>query len=146
MINSIYFELLKQGRDEEPYYEDLDEELDIEDNLIYMPLQRTVLSRGELEIDVDNVEFAQRYIPAKALKEYADSDLYSKYPIAVSFTIKKRKYGEYRNTIDLSEGIIQLDCCDGRYHYSFIDGIEVAAVSMDNKVKLVYGFAKEESR
>lgn len=145
MIKSIYFALLNQGTDGNDDFNDWDDEIEQEGNLIYMPLQRITLKRGKKEIDVADVEFAKVNASSLNLDGYPDAKFLKDYPVAVSFTVKKRQYGEYRNTIASNEGIIRLDCHDGRFNYSFVGGKEIAAISEGNQVKLVYGFAKEES-
>ena len=116
-----------------------------DDNLIYMPLERTFLCVGnDIQIDVENVCFANLnfLIPEDALKEYMDADLFRNYPIAVSFDIPREAYVCYAKEL-VSEDKALIAYSSGACH-AFEDGVQVFDLaSGDGKVKLIMGFARE---
>ena len=173
MLKSIYKELLEFSEQQASYNaiqldgfytydaEDgyIDEDSDVltppnggvneeDDNLIYMPLERTFLCAGDdIQIDVENVCFANLNfpIPESALKEYMDADLFRNYPIAVSFDIPREAYICYAKEL-VSKDKALIAYSNGACH-AFEDGVQVFDLaSGDGNVKLIMGFAREAAK
>ena len=168
MLKSIYKELLEFSEQQASYnaiqldgfytYGDEDDDYDedftppnggvneeVDDNLIYMPLERTFLCVGnDIQIDVENVCFANLNfpIPEDALKEYMDADLFRNYPIAVCFDIPREAYVCYaKELVSEDKALIAYS---GGACLTFEDGVQVFDLaSGDGKVKLIMGFARE---
>lgn len=163
-MKSIYLELLSlpeeqvtfnainmDDYDGNPFFfgdeddDDIDEEDDdaVDENLLYMPLERTFLLLDGEQVDVSDVQFsyANFVMKDKALAEYDDGELYKEYPIAVSFLMDRGDY--MRHLAKLSSKDIALVSYSSGTCHSFEEGIEVMDFSAGDSVRIIMGFAKE---
>lgn len=127
--------------DDDDDIEDEDEAVD--DNLIYMPLERKFLLLDGEQVDVSDVQFsyANFVLKNKTLDEYDDGDIYKKYPIAVSFLMERGDYIRHLAKLS-SKDIALVSYSDGTCH-TFEEGIEVMNFSAGDSVRIIMGFAKE---
>lgn len=130
--------------DEEDCDTDFDDD-EIDDNLIYMPLERTFLLGDDgRQVDVTDFHHAICNIPftERQLEKYADGDVYKDYPIAASFLIDKKLYMQNLDILT-QEGLALVSYTNGTC-FSFIDGVEIFETSAGGDViRVVMGFAKQ---
>lgn len=128
------------GENEADYEDD-----EIDDNLIYMPLERTfLLGEDGRQVDVTDFHHAICNIPftEKQLEKYADGDVYKGYPIAVSFLIDKKLYMQNLDIL-MQEGLALVSYTNGTC-FSFVDGVEIFETSAGgDAIRVVMGFAKQ---
>lgn len=129
-----------------PLYEgDADDEDEIDNNLIYMPLERTFLFTDDgRQVDVEDFHYAICNIPftESQLEKYVDGGIYKGFPIAVSFRINKK---DYTDNLDIltKDGLSLVSYTNGTC-FSFIDGVEVFETSAGgDSIRIVMGFAKQ---
>lgn len=131
------------GDDEDDDIDADDEDEAIDENLIYMPLERTFLLLDGEQVDVSDVQFsyANFVMKDKTLAEYDDGDIYKEYPIAVSFLMERGDYMRHLAKLSAKD-IALVSYSNGTYH-SFEEGIEVMDFSAGESVRIIMGFAKE---
>lgn len=157
-MKSIYLELLNLSGDqmafqainfdgfypdEDDDYEEPEEDDTVDDNLLFLPLERTFLCVGEEQFDVSDLQFAYMNFTLKdrTLEKYDDGDLYKEYPIAVSFLMDRADYMRILPKLS-TEDLSVASYTNGTSH-SFEDGVEIMDIGAGDSVRIVMGFAKE---